>query len=90
MAFNNLIRDLVTDIEFYQHWFSQATDTQKNMFWDEVWNQSAKTHSDNTFIQGLYDFYQMRGYLSHKQFGFLIKNVYPQIAQTQNLKDRLK
>jgi len=85
----NLIRDLVLDADLYTHWFSTATETQQNMLWEELWNTAAKHHSDNEFIQGLYEFYQLRGYLTHKQFYFLINTLNPSILKTKSLRDRL-
>ena len=92
MAHNmeNLIRELSSSSETYIKWFDSATDVQKNMVWEVVWNKAAEKHSENDFIQGLYNFYQLRGYLTHKQWGFLIRTIYPQALKMVSLKDRLK
>jgi hypothetical protein len=86
----NLIKELSSSSDFYLEWFDSATETQKNMIWESVWNQAAEKHSENDFIQGLYNFYQIRGYLTYKQWGYLIRTIYPQSFKSQSLKDRLK
>jgi len=88
--YQNIINELTADSDFYKRWFDSATETQTNMIWEAVWNQAAEKHSENDFIQGLYDFYQMRGYLTHRQWCFLIKTIQPSVFKIQSLRDRLK
>ena len=90
MEYQNIIRDLTNSGQYYLQWFDSATDTQKSMIWDTVWDQAARNHSENDFIQGLYDFYQMRGYLTHRQWCYLIRTIQPSAFKIQSLKDRVK
>jgi hypothetical protein len=90
MAIENIIKDLTTDPDFYQEWFEHSTDIQSNMIWKHIWDQAALAHSENEFIQGLYDFYQLRGYLTHRQFTHLVRVLFPSMVKTQSLKDRFQ
>jgi hypothetical protein len=83
---NNLIKQLVNDPEFYQQWFETANETQEQMLWKEIWDRAAETHSENEFVQGVYEFYQKRGFLTYKQFYFLASSI---MKTTHSLKDRL-
>lgn len=85
----NVIKRLAQDPDFYDDWFESQSDYEITEFWNIIWDKSAQ-HHDNEFIQGLYDFYQKRGYLTHRQFSFLTRVVYPNLYQQQSLKDRLK
>ena len=87
---NNLIRNLALDPEFYNSWFGSATDTQKEMLWSDVWDQAALKASESQFVNDLYNFYNLKGYLTQKQFYFLILNVNPPLLKFHPLKDRLK
>jgi hypothetical protein len=89
MDFDILIRDLTNDSNYYFYWFNTTSESEKLKLWNKVWDHAAHNHSENDFIQGLYDFYQTRGYLSYKQWNYLIKTVYPSIALPNRLKDRL-
>lgn len=86
---DNLIRDLAVSPEFYQEWFGTATDTQKSMLWNHIWDHAAETASDNQFIVGCYDFYRAQGRLSYRQFYFVIQAVFPKAVSVNSLKDRL-
>ena len=90
MEYQNIIKDLTANSDFYMEWFDSATETQKSMIWEAVWNTAAERHSENDFIQGLYDFYQIRGYLTHKQWCYLIRTIQPNVFKMQSLKDRVK
>lgn len=95
MEYQNLIKDLSHTSEFYTQWFDSATETQKLMIWEAVWNQAAERHSENDFIQGLYEFYQIRGYLTHRQWQYLIRTIQPNVfkvteTKIQSLRDRIK
>ena len=90
MEYQNIIRDLTNSNQHYIEWFDSATETQKSMIWESIWDEAARNHSENDFIQGLYDFYQVRGYLTHKQWCYLIRTIQPNILKSQSLKERLK
>jgi hypothetical protein len=90
MEYQSIIRDLTNNSQYYLEWFDSATDTQKSMIWESVWDEAARNHSENDFIQGLYDFYQVRGYLTHKQWCYLIRTIQPAILKGCSLKDRFK
>ena len=84
---NKLIAELANDPLAYEQWFQSVTDAQEQMLWNHIWDMAAETHSDNEFVQGVYDFYQTRGFLTYKQFYFLTNAV---MKTTYSLKDRLK
>lgn len=86
----NLTRDLVQDSEYYGQWFATATDVQKSMFWQEIWDRAAETHADNEFVQGLYDFWQINGYLTYKQFHYLVKALDAKLLAVKSLRSRLE
>lgn len=90
MAMENLIKDLVSDQEFYENWMESATDVQHDMFWKEIWDLAAETHADNKFVQGVYDYYQTGSDVTYKQFYYLIKNLHPKLFTNNSLKERLK
>ena len=90
MDYQGIVKDLTNSAQFYIQWFDSATETQKAMIWETVWDEAARNHSENDFIQGLYNFYQMRGYLTHKQWCYLIRTIQPAILKSHNLKERLK
>lgn len=87
---DNLIRDLACNQEFYTQWFGTATDTQKSMLWNHIWDHAAEIAAENQFIVGCYDFYRAQGRLSHRQFYFVILNIYPKLLSVNSLKSRIK
>jgi len=82
----NLSKSLVMDENFYHQWFEQATQTQREMFWKCVWDQAAKTHSDNQFIEDLYQYYLSNDCLTYKQYCCLFRTIN---LGRLTLKDRL-
>lgn len=84
---HQLIKELANDPMIYEQWFQQANDDEERLLWTHIWDQAARTHSDNEFVQGVYDFYQQRGFLTHRQFYFLVTAV---MKTTHSLKDRLQ
>lgn len=89
MAMENLVKDLVSDQDFYENWMESATDIQQNMFWKEIWDRAAKHHSDSKFVQGVYDYYQIGHQVSYKQFYYVAKTLYPHLFSSSSLKQRI-
>lgn len=84
-----ITQDLATDPEYYHHWFQSVADPSlKLRMWDFVWNQAATTNQGNAFVEGLYDFYCRNGYLTQRQFHFLIRQIFG-IHKKHSLSDRL-
>jgi len=87
------MKDLITNLArspfYYDEWFESASDQDQDQLWQFVWDSAAKTHAGNTFVEGVYDFYQKTGYLSHSQFHYLCKTVFPSTVTVSGLKERL-
>lgn len=85
----NLITQMANDCDFYESWHESATDTQHDMFWKHLWDHAAEHHANNDFVQGCYDYFQINGYLTHKQFFYLTRQMYPHAVKMKSLRDRL-
>ena len=85
-----LIKSLALQPDYHREWFESATETQLTMLWDHVWDCAAEKCSNKPFVNDLYDFYNVRGYLTHKQFYFLILNTQPNLLNKPLLSDRIK
>ncbi len=88
--YKKLIQDLVKDSNFYEQWNESATDTQFDMLWKSIWDHAAEHHGNNDFVQGVYDYFQINGHLTYKQFYYLIRQLYPSIMpRLSSLRDRI-
>jgi len=85
----NLISELSKTQDVYDYWFETASETQESMLWSSIWDHAAQTAPENEFVVGCYNFYQNRGYLTYRQFVFLVKTLYPELVKPHSLKDRL-
>lgn len=67
----NIIRELCRDEQFYQDW-SQLQGPDQRRVWDRLWDIVAK-RPDDTFLQGLRDYYLEHNTLTHRQWFYLIR-----------------
>jgi hypothetical protein len=88
LEYRNIIKELTEDGDHYDGWFMSSTDSQKDMIWKSIWDEAALNHADNQFVQQLYDFYQLRGYLTYRQWCYLIRVLDPSLFKLRSLKDR--
>ena len=85
----NLVTQMANDRNYYESWNETATDIQNEMFWKHIWDYAAEHHANNEFVQGCYDYYQINGFLTHKQFFYLTRQLYPNAIKLNTLRDRL-
>jgi hypothetical protein len=88
MTDEQLKQQLVTDQDFYKRWQSWDNDHERQQFWDKVWDRASMKHSHNKFVNGLYDYYQLRGTLTHRQFVSLLKVTEPRLLGITPLSER--
>jgi hypothetical protein len=85
----NLVKQMANSQDYYKSWNETATDVQSEMFWKHIWDYAAEHHANSEFVQGCYDYFQINGFLTHKQFFYLTRQLYPNVIKLNTLRDRL-
>ena len=82
--FEGLVEHLIVNSQEYDKWFELSTQVEQEKFYKELWHNASK-FSENQFLQGVYEFYQLRNTITYRQFVHVVRVVFPHLIPLKQL-----